>query len=444
MFLTHHSMRLISIVGFLMVLLFAATTATEEGVEKTGKLVFAHVMYRHGDRTPIDPYPNDPYRTPTEWDGVDWGQLTNVGKRQHYELGKWLRNRYGSLVNETYSRNEIFVRSTDVERTLQSALSNLAGFFPPMGHDVWNEDLKWQPIPVHTMPEKLDLLLASKKACPAYQYALKKRRRSEEYKELNKRFQGLYEYLSANTGRQINSLEGVQMLYSCLLIESIHNKTLPEWTKPIFPGDMEWISAKSFSTYCSTPQLARLKSGPILKEMLERFKNKTLGTLKPDRSLWIYSAHDTTVANLLNILGLFDPPHSPPFAACVMLEMRLIDEKPYISVFYKNTTAEPEAMNIPRCGPSCPLDKMFTLYKDLLPTDWEAECKLPLMTMSYEEKDLSSPSSPIVAVTVLVTSCLALLLVLMLVYAAITYNRRRHYQELYNIRTGPSRRSQLI
>uniref|UniRef100_A0A1B0CSJ6 Uncharacterized protein n=1 Tax=Lutzomyia longipalpis TaxID=7200 RepID=A0A1B0CSJ6_LUTLO len=122
-----------------------------------------------------------------------------------------------------------------------------------------------------------------------------------------------------------------------------------------------------------------------------------------------------------------------------MLEMRLIDEKPYISVFYKNTTAEPEAMNIPRCGPSCPLDKMFTLYKDLLPTDWEAECKLPLMTMSYEEKLFC-----IVAVTVLVTSCLALLLVLMLVYAAITYNRRRHYQELYNIRTGPSRRSQLI
>ncbi|XP_055697004.1 prostatic acid phosphatase isoform X2 [Phlebotomus papatasi] len=363
-------------------------------VEKTGKLVFAHVMFRHGDRTPIDPYPNDPYGTASAWDGVDWGQLTNVGKRQHYELGKWLRNRYGELVNEIYDHNQIYIRSTDVERTLQSALANLAGFYPPKGRDVWLDGMNWQPIPIHTTQEKLDPLLASKKACPAYEYALKKRRRSEEYRELNKKLKELYEYVSENSGRTYNSIEGIGQIYSCLLIEHMHNKTLPTWTESIFPDELDWVSAKAFQTYCSTPQLARLKSGPILKEMLERFRNKTLGTLKPDRSVWFYSAHDTTVANLLNILGLFDPPHNPPFAACVMLEMRLIDDKPYISVFYKNTTAEPQPMNIPRCGRSCPLDKMFDLYRDVLPVDWEAECKLPLMTMSYEEVDNSSPASP--------------------------------------------------
>ncbi|XP_059611252.1 prostatic acid phosphatase isoform X2 [Phlebotomus argentipes] len=377
----------------LLLWLLVPCLGASEGVDKTGKLVFAHVMYRHGDRTPINPYPNDPYRTPSAWDGVDWGQLTNEGKRQHFELGKWLRNRYSELVGELYDRNEIYVRSTDVERTLQSALSNLAGFYPPAGRDVWQEELGWQPIPVHTMPESMDALLASKKACPAYEYALKKKRRSEEYKELNRKYKELYDYLSLNSGKKVNSLEGVQMLYSCMFIEALHNKTLPDWAQSVFPGDMEWISAKSFSTYCSTPQLARLKSGPILKEMLERFVNKTEGTLKPDRSLWIYSAHDVTVGNLLNILGLFDPPHNPPFAACVMLELRLFDGKPFVSVFYKNTTAEPEAMDIPRCGKSCPLEKMFLLYADLLPDDWESECKLPLMTMSYEEVDLSSPSS---------------------------------------------------
>uniref|UniRef100_A0A6B2EF65 acid phosphatase n=1 Tax=Phlebotomus kandelakii TaxID=1109342 RepID=A0A6B2EF65_9DIPT len=381
--------RLFFLLGLLGVVLGASGS-----VEKTGKLVFAHVMYRHGDRTPIDPYPTDPYRTSTAWDGVDWGQLTNEGKRQHYELGKWLKNRYRELVNETYNHNEIYIRSTDVERTLQSALANLAGFYPPAGQDVWLEGMNWQPIPVHTTPEKMDRLLSSKKACPAYEYALRKRRRSEEYQELYKKFKGLFDYLTEHSGKKITNLEGVQWLYSCLSIEAMHNKTLPEWTRDVFPGDMEWISAKSFSTYCSTPQLARLKSGPILKEMLHRFMNKTEGTLKPDRSLWIYSAHDTTVGNLLNILGLFDPPHSPPFAACVMLEMRLIEDKPYISVFYKNTTAEPEPMYIPQCGKSCPLKKMFQLYSDLLPHDWEAECKLPLMTMSYEEVDLSASAPP--------------------------------------------------
>lgn len=52
--------------------------------------------------------------------------------------------------------------------------------------------------------------------------------------------------------------------------------------------------------------MARIKSGFLIKEMFERFAQKMNQTLKPDRSLWIYSAHDATIANLLNSLGLFE------------------------------------------------------------------------------------------------------------------------------------------
>lgn len=37
-----------------------------------------------------------------------------------------------------------------------SAESNLAGLYEPVGDDVWSEQIKWQPIPVHSMPEKSD------------------------------------------------------------------------------------------------------------------------------------------------------------------------------------------------------------------------------------------------------------------------------------------------
>jgi len=51
---------------------------------------------------------------------------------------------------------QVYIQSTDVDRTMMSAYCNLAGLFPPHGSQVWNESLLWQPIPVHTVPEDLD------------------------------------------------------------------------------------------------------------------------------------------------------------------------------------------------------------------------------------------------------------------------------------------------
>lgn len=51
---------------------------------------------------------------------------------------------------------QITVRSTDYDRTLMSAASNLAGLYPPNGSQVFHPGLGWQPIPVHTVPQDED------------------------------------------------------------------------------------------------------------------------------------------------------------------------------------------------------------------------------------------------------------------------------------------------
>jgi len=51
---------------------------------------------------------------------------------------------------------EVYVRSTDVDRTLMSSETDLAGLFPPEGPQVWNDELMWQPVPVHTVSEESD------------------------------------------------------------------------------------------------------------------------------------------------------------------------------------------------------------------------------------------------------------------------------------------------
>jgi len=53
---------------------------------------------------------------------------------------------------------KVHVQSTDYDRTLMSAYSNLAGLFPPAQSQVWNNDLPWQPIPVHTEPIDSDIV----------------------------------------------------------------------------------------------------------------------------------------------------------------------------------------------------------------------------------------------------------------------------------------------
>lgn len=76
----------------------------------------------------------------------------------HYKFGKWVRQRYADFLPSEYDRSDIYVQSTDVDRTLMSAYSHLAGLYEPKSSKNWDPDIKWRPIPVHTIPEASDLV----------------------------------------------------------------------------------------------------------------------------------------------------------------------------------------------------------------------------------------------------------------------------------------------
>lgn len=82
--------------------------------------------------------------------------MTAIGIEQQHNLGRFIRGHYESLLNTTYVASEIVVRSTDVDRTLMSAQSNLAGLYPALNASDGRVPI--QPIPIHTVPTNLDFV----------------------------------------------------------------------------------------------------------------------------------------------------------------------------------------------------------------------------------------------------------------------------------------------
>lgn len=117
--------------------------------------------------------------------------------------------------------NGLLHLGTDVDRTLMSAESNLAGFFPPDGNQVWNTKIMWQPVPIHTVPEVLDGVLAAKKPCQRYNYAMKKYLKSPEFQALLQKYRPLFKYLEENSGSPIKNFEQAQYLYNTFYIENL-------------------------------------------------------------------------------------------------------------------------------------------------------------------------------------------------------------------------------
>ena len=120
--------------NFLFFIIFNVITSS-----KNEKLVFAELHFRHEVRAPDA---LDPNGTGKDMFGIKWkspGELTPIGKRMEYLLGLRNRQRYiidqENFISEVYDPHEIAVYSSDQNRTLQSAVSHIQGFYPVFLHN---------------------------------------------------------------------------------------------------------------------------------------------------------------------------------------------------------------------------------------------------------------------------------------------------------------------
>jgi len=329
-------------------------------------------IFRHGQRTPNSFYSSDPYSNLTfYWGGLNYGQLTSEGKRQHYALGQFTRSRYSGWLPTAYSDNDIYVQTTDVDRTHMSAQANLFGLYPAKGAQVWNKGTTWQPIPIH--PSDPRIIYMGVSSCSALNTLLANVMNEEDLVTFNSTYSSMYTYLSNYTRSNINSLFGAYSVYDTLLIEDDVGLPLPSWTSAVYPEPLATITAKVFSTFTYTTQLKRFVTGVFLYNLVEHFEAIVAGT-SSSAKYQMYSAHDANIFGILDSVG--NTPTQPVvFATSLWFELRTVGYDNVVNLWMRSGTNFTQ-LSIAGCALNCPLSTMKTLLNDiLLDIDtFDAEC----------------------------------------------------------------------
>ncbi|CAH2099627.1 unnamed protein product [Euphydryas editha] len=337
---------------------------------KTLRLVI--IFFRHGARTPIKSYKSDPFKNYQWPDGL--GSLTNAGKLQLYELGKKYRTYYANFIPEEYYEKEVYIKSSDTSRCMMSAYTFLAGLFPPSERQLWHPEILWQPIPVHSLPRHLDNIVAATKPCKAWKTIYNG---LLENMNTDPKFTELFDYLSKYTNQSMRSVVDVDFLYSTLQTEQEAGLKIPEWTKNVFPHKMKVPFMLSLALPSYDSSLQKFHTGPLLSE-IRQYLQESVSHTNVDRSLYIYSGHDTNIVSLWRAFG-FEELLEPEYGASLAIELHEEVEQDsfFIRVFYRNNTKVelPMELKLPSCNDPCTYEKFVEHLDTLIPNNWEVECQ---------------------------------------------------------------------
>ena len=347
------------------------TQLSDDGATGQPELLFVQLLHRHGDRTPIHAYPPshlwDDYPLPP-------GSLTSIGWAQHNAVGRALQQRYMRdeplLSPYQYRPHSLVVRSTEVERCIQSVTALLSALYPPqLNHSAAtdaaeaNHRTTLTPYPpVSVMPMPLDYLLQSTDKCPAYSITYPATQAASDA-VIHAEHPTLMADLTRLTGipgSQTGDSVALHVSWTAdnLLCEQAHNLSYSAELTAM--SDMLYNLSRyvNFHRFVGAATERRGSIGDTLlrdtmvsvlsKIRVDLAENDTsLPACRADNGLtleqcWedpyveqrlrIYSAHDTTIVALLaslHLLNATSPQLLPEYATVVSLELRRTDSGRY-------------------------------------------------------------------------------------------------------------------
>ncbi|CAH1251439.1 ACP6 [Branchiostoma lanceolatum] len=333
---------------------WSSSKVEEEGQDMKLKLV--QIVFRHGARTPISRLPPSieqatwstdlvkdvphtliDYRvesldggprppSPVEDSyqkhgphkgGARWGQLTTLGQQQMFDLGQLLRKHYvenNRFIDPDYNPQQVYVRSTNIKRTVESARCVLAGLFGNSQSD------REGPVVIRTSTAEEEIFYPNRQNCLAMRPLIKTAwglldTALPGYREDRLKLQSI---LGIEEARQFN----IFGLRDELTARKAHGLPIPEHLAAL-EDVVELRATQCMAALVSGVEdghshALRLSTGPVI-DLLTQNMLRAQNT-ENSHKLHLYSGHDTTLIPLLKALGVFDD-RWPPYAAHVTVEL---------------------------------------------------------------------------------------------------------------------------
>ena len=345
---------------------------------------------RHGARAPALHF---------AWDKGEWpegiGELTAEGMRQHYLNGVEFRRRYmtaNSVISKDLNASQVYIRSTDVNRTIASAQAQLMGLFPD-GPDIRKQNhrravppidvkglgyIEWRmgsealpnhfsPVPVHVVQAELDYLLLgfNPSICPAVVVGMQQAADGEDFKE---RVYHYETYVKPKIDKIFNaSIEFLDVAnYADVLItQKFHGYPWPHGINEELFKEMEGIYNCSLSLYFYN-QSKYLASSEFYRTIIANFENVISGTVT--QRWWHYSAHDATLVGFLSVIHGYNG-WNPPFASTLIFE--LIDDASNYNVSIKYND---KVIKVPGCNELCTFSQFKQFSESWIISDIKTAC----------------------------------------------------------------------
>jgi hypothetical protein len=225
------------------------------------------------------------------------GQLTNRGAEMLRSTGVWLRQMLGSSVPLDWDDATMYARSTDIDRTFESAENLLQALFPSSSGSSSNASV----INIWTIEKGLDDLdVAQNRPCPALVRKCTEISNSPEWIARYNANIPLLQKLANVFNVSFDSVPDIALVFDVLRAVKAQGIQIAGIDDAMYDAVEKSSSWELLALY-SNDTVHKLTSSQLVNNILTTLVGASQGS---GRVFTLLSAHDTTVAPLLSALQI--------------------------------------------------------------------------------------------------------------------------------------------